>query len=545
MFMKKIILIFIASALLIAFCSSASACTLLYVGSDNTDDGRTIIARSEDNATSLNKLMYVSPAGNHRAGEKYTGCYGFTHTFTHDAYRYTAFRDDNLEAVSNVCPDCGNTHPHTPFEAAGTNEKGVTVSATETMYDSINICKTDPLEDKGIDEADITTILLGEAATARDGVKLLTDIYDKSGCHGSAGVIIADRSEVWYIENFTGHQYIALKLNNGLIFTVPNISVIGRININDKEQVIASSGLIDTAVRNGSFVGDADAGIIDYAASYSSKQKEGNRIERLKTALYCNRLDYDITASDPDRSTYCITNLDEKNRIVPLHNGIQLEQPFGIADAVDFFRLPFIGNSRNMEVHIFQIGHSDSVLNTVEWISFDNARFGVFVPYYPLLTTDVDPSCKLGTKTAEFSKTVPPSGTLFYPSSRLSGTDSGNAPKREFGYTVLPSDWADSAYWCADALSNLITRSGVSDTVRNTILQILDREQNAIYRRFYDLNQQLGDGTGGNAAELATKASMAMQSEVHALLARLVKELAGSTDVKTAASDSAELPASA
>ena len=107
---------------------SAFACTAIYVGSELTSDGTTMFARSEDISNSYNKVFYVSPAGNHTAGEEYVGCYGFTYTFEKDSYAYTAFSDDNL---SGICPDCGGEHKHTPYEAGGTNEMGVTVSATD------------------------------------------------------------------------------------------------------------------------------------------------------------------------------------------------------------------------------------------------------------------------------------------------------------------------------------------------------------------------------------------------------------------------------
>ena len=106
----------------------------IYVGSDLTADGNTIFARSEDIANSYNKLFCVSPAGRHTAGEEYAGCYGFTYTFTRDSYFYTAFSGDNGDAAGDVCPDCGSDHPHTPYEAGGANEMGVTVSATETIW---------------------------------------------------------------------------------------------------------------------------------------------------------------------------------------------------------------------------------------------------------------------------------------------------------------------------------------------------------------------------------------------------------------------------
>lgn len=97
----------------LAVVPSAFACTALYVGSDLTEDGTTMFGRIEDLGTNdYNKLFNVSPAGKHTAGEVYEGCYGFTYTFTHDSYRYTARRDDN---GLGVCPDCDSTHEHTPM----------------------------------------------------------------------------------------------------------------------------------------------------------------------------------------------------------------------------------------------------------------------------------------------------------------------------------------------------------------------------------------------------------------------------------------------
>lgn len=111
--MKKLWLMVAALSVTTLLCViSASACTMVYVGSDYTADGSTFMARSEDYSNSYNKIAYVSQHGKHAAGSVYEGCYGFTHTFTHDSYAYTAVSDDN---TSGVCPDCDGTprpHPH-------------------------------------------------------------------------------------------------------------------------------------------------------------------------------------------------------------------------------------------------------------------------------------------------------------------------------------------------------------------------------------------------------------------------------------------------
>ena len=254
---KKIAAAFIACAMTLAVVPSAFACTALYVGSDLTEDGTTMFGRIEDLGTNdYNKLFNISPAGKHTAGEVYEGCYGFTYTFTHDSYRYTARRDDN---GLGVCPDCDSTHEHTPYEEAGTNEKGVMVSATESLYGTDAVLSVDPYVDNGIEEAEITTVLLSEASTAREGVALLTSIYDNAGAAGGSGVFIADQNETWFVENLTGHTYLALKLSSSVVFMQPNVAAMGKIDLDDTDHVVASANLISVAQKAGTFVGDAAA----------------------------------------------------------------------------------------------------------------------------------------------------------------------------------------------------------------------------------------------------------------------------------------------
>ena len=277
-------------------CSSALACTSLYVGSDFTEDGATILARSEDLANSRNKVYYVSPAGNHKAGEFYQGCYGFTYTFTHDSYGYNAFRDDNLEGVDYVCPNCGGTHAHTPYEEGGANEMGLMVSASEALTAGKELLAVDPFEEKGIEQAEIVTVLLSEAATANEALNLLLGIYDEVGCNTGSGMFIADAKETWYIENSTGNAYVAVKLTNNMAFVQPNMTIIGNVDLDDIENVHASSNVIAVAKEAGTFVGDEEANVIDYMSSYKPAQTPNARI---KNALAYLNPAYDFSETEP------------------------------------------------------------------------------------------------------------------------------------------------------------------------------------------------------------------------------------------------------
>ncbi|MDD6049948.1 MAG: C69 family dipeptidase [Clostridiales bacterium] len=496
-------------ALVMALClltASASACTAIYVGSELTADGSTIFARSEDISNSYNKVFYVAPAGLHKAGEVYNGCYGFTYTYTKDSYGYTAFSDDNL---SGVCPDCGGEHAHTPYQAAGTNEMGVTVTATETLGGGCKAVKeVDPFnQETGIEEAEIPTVLLSECATAKEAVDLLLSIYDEVGAQSGSGIFIADHNETWYIENTTGKQYIALKLSESVAFAVPNQSAIGLIDLDD-ENVIASAKLIAVAKEAGTYVGDENANTIDYIASYLPEQKVNARymsaLKHFNAAF--DKAEEDVTATD-----YAISNVDAQGNIVPFYTNIAVDRVFDVKDIVAYYDIPGIGSGSNLEIHIFQTYAEDSKTDTMEWVAMDNGCWNVFVPYYPMLTTDVYAAYKTGTERAVFTQEQPTEGLYYATTSRVRDAE-GNRVTVE-GFKVLPANWADSMYWTFDALSNLCEYGNVSDAQKADIEAALAELQQQAYATCEELKA---------TPDAATEISMKMAETVHAAVVELV-----------------------
>ena len=266
--MRKAAAGFISLALAVCLIGNASACSLFYFGGEYTDDGANLFMRGEDqDGADENKLYLITPAGRYRAGEQYTGCFGFTWTFTHDNYRYISRRDDNLQGV---CPNCGGNHDHQPFEDAGTNEYGVTVTATQGLSPNEDILAADPFVHTGIHEADMATILLSEAATAREGVEMLKGIVENDGVWEEGfGIMICDQTEQWYAEVCTGHEFLAVLLPPTVAFFEANVSVLDFLELDDKEHIIASDDLISRAQQAGTFVGDAEKNIIDYRLSYN------------------------------------------------------------------------------------------------------------------------------------------------------------------------------------------------------------------------------------------------------------------------------------
>jgi len=516
--MKKSLVALLIALVLCLSSVSGMACTAIYVGSGLTADGSTMFARSEDISNSYNKVFYVSPAGNHKAGDVYEGCYGFTYTFTKDSYSYTAFSDDNGEAVENYCPDCGGQHKHTPYEAGGTNEMGLTVSATETLHGSEAVTAADPYNyETGIEEAEIPTVLLSECATAKEALALLTSIYDEVGCQGGSGIFIADNTETWYIENTTGSAYIAVKLTPDMAFAVPNQSVIGLIDLDDTENVVASANIIEVAKTAGTYVGDEEANTIDYVASYNADQVANSRMVSAMAHFNAE------ASAEPTFADYSISNVDSEGNIVPMYTNIVLDRTFSIEDMVGYYDIDGIGSTSNLEIHIFQTFAEDSLTDTVEWVAMDHGCYNVFVPYYPMLTTDVYEAYKLSTVPAAFVTEEPTEG-IYYATTARKRTADGVVQVE--GFKALPENWAASYYWTFDALSNICEFNGKSEEEIATVEAKLAELQDSAYAAMAQMKDAVAAAADeAAAAQAATEISMNTAKNVHEAVVELVNNI--------------------
>lgn len=488
------------SALLV---SNAFACTMVYVGSDFTDDGSTYLARSEDYSNSYNKIAYVNAHAKYAEGSVYEGCYGFTHTFTHDSYAYTATADDFL---SGVCPDCGQTHAHTPMEENGTNEKGVSVSAMVTLSWKGNAYfkDVDPMIDDGMCESDMATILLSEASTAKEGVDLLLKIYDEKGAAERSGVLIADQNEVWYVENYTGHQYIAVKLSSSMIAISPNMGAIGLVDLDDTENVIASENVIAVAKKAGTFVGDEAANTIDFRASYSKDSVNARMVNGLNYLLKEDK----FTQLNTTGADFTISNVKD-GKIVTMYTPIKAGAPVTEQTMVDFYKVDGIGNTGNLEWHIFQIDADGAKkeTSTIQWLAMENGQFTVAIPYFPMYTTDLYEGYKVGgLGKAGFAIELPEGATGYYPFT------SKGVP----GYKVLPAGWEKGYYWSVDALSNYALNACTEEECA-MIHSAVAAMQQKCYDKAGEMKAALASMSDEQAKVYCTAESAALAKEAHEL----------------------------
>lgn len=181
---------------------------------------------------------------------------GFTYPLPEVSYKYTATPDwDQSEGQ---------------FEEAGINEYEVAVSATETTYANEKAMAADPfVEDKGITECSIPSVLLPRIKTAREGVKLIGEIIEIIGAGESFRFAVADPKEAWYIEAGSGHQWVAVRVPDDSYMVTANQLRIGKVDLNDTENYMGSKTLITFAAEKGLYDSSKD-GEFNFAKVYGS-----------------------------------------------------------------------------------------------------------------------------------------------------------------------------------------------------------------------------------------------------------------------------------
>ena len=382
----------------------AKACTSYYVGSDLTEDGSTLFGRTEDIGNYHSKVFDVIDSKKISEGEKWVdedGGTAFTAPYKDgltETYRYTACRDgakgDGL------------------FGEVGVNEMGVSMSATTTAGNSEEAEAADPfVGETGISEENYVDYVLCQAKTAREGVEILANAIDECGVWYSAdGVFISDQNEVWYMEILSGYQYCAIKMPDDKAAIIPNCLVIGDVDLDDEQNVIASAGVKTLAESKGIFVGaqtNPEKNDINIKLTYGGKGYASGNADRIRAGKY-------ILTGEDNTAIYT----DEYQDIfftIPSDKAMTVEKLYQLAgsqyEEYDAAEIDFqdartkagitnsvrvIGANGSQECHILQVNQKEAdkdtvpaQLATVEWLSMSSAAYSPMVPFYGALLTDV------------------------------------------------------------------------------------------------------------------------------------------------------------
>lgn len=396
----------LVAALLLATPLDALACTQIYMGSDLTATGDTYVGRSEDFSTRYAKLFGVQePMTNPTYISEESD---FNYTYQGTTYRYTYVRDASAEWDGYGTP--------APYSEAGTNEKGVSVSSTETTYTNPAVKAIDPYSSQGIGEFNIADVVLGQADTARDGVELLGSIIDQYGSDAANQIVIADSTETWIFMQLSGTQWCAILMPDDVISVNPNMgSLQFKVDLDDPAVCLHSEKLVETAQQAGTYT-TYDDGTMNVAKSYGETSTASSRY--VQGHLYFGDdmqegVDYTVSNNRVASITDPLLMFSAGAANVPISLMTALrsfaargEQSDSPAVNSNISGVTAIGSQRTTETHMFQIREGLSPdIATIEWIATSPAEFNVFLPVYGALLTEVDKTYYPDSKTLDVSHT--------------------------------------------------------------------------------------------------------------------------------------------
>lgn len=403
------------AATIMSMPTSALACTQVYMGNKLTADGNTYYGRTEDIGTRYLKHYGIEPS--YGPGHTYSSDEsGFSYTSTKTTYRYSYVRDHPAEWDGRW----------DAYSEAGINERGVSCSATLSTSYNDDAKAADPttkhahkanpeVKNTGIGEYSYAGVILGESATAREGVELIGSLIDEQGVCSNDQIVIADNTETWLFAALSGHQWIAMKLTDDVASVNPNISNLNfQVNLDDPENCLHSEE-IKTMPEEKGFAKYFEDGQFDVAQTYGASINNtgmGSWARYIQGRDYfmaplTEGTDYEIVKDkDKDKDKNDVTLGAMVHEMQPLFfqpsksdwNTFELIRAFGNRGEkvpglnANTDGVSSIGSDRNAEANLFQIRKGyDPEVATIQWEMLSCAEFSVAIPLYSALMTEVSP----------------------------------------------------------------------------------------------------------------------------------------------------------
>ena len=389
--MKKILLRLMFLAMLVALLPVhvAQACSAFIVGKDLTADGSTLFGRTEDypyapDGGRHNQNYVVVPAKTYKDGDKIEDeSNGFTYPHLANEMKYTAVYDSDRDNGSN-----GN------FAAHGFNELGVAMTATVSATPNDKVLKEDPLVKDGLPEASLVDLALPRAKTAREVIETVAKVLDEKGSAEGNIIVAADKNELWYMEILSGHQYVAIKFPTNKYAVFANTYYLGHVDLNDKENVIASKDVEEVAKKADNYKTDKDGNFM-IAKSYGpDKYMERNRSRTYAGIKWMDpqaKVNYDDEAfdllrepTDPNKK-YTVHDMiaEQRNRFehLPEYKADDLVE---VGKKIDTNVYKYaLGNENVIDAHVYQIKPNlPNAFGGVMWLGLAQSRNTPYVPFY-------------------------------------------------------------------------------------------------------------------------------------------------------------------
>jgi len=376
------------------------SCTTVLAGKLATNDGSTLIARTDDGFFDEKKIIVVSPK---KQPKKYKSVESHLEIeLPENPLSYTA--------SPSVNPKNG------VWAATGINSENVGMTATETITTNPRVMAADPLvvykkaknkKEKdvigGLGEEDFVVVVLPYIHSAREGVLRLGSLLEQYGTYESNGIAFNDENEVWWLETIGGHHWIARKVKDNEVVINPNQFGMDGFDLQDafsaKKENLCSADLREFIADN--FLDTNQNGQFNPRAIFGSRT-DMDHIYNTPRAWFMGRYlcstaykwEGDNADFTPESDNipwsfvpeHKVTVEDFKYMLSGHYQGTPFD-PYANKDTGKRGKYRSIGINRTGVTSICQLrGNMPDPIKGIEWIIFGSTTFSAALPLYTNVT---------------------------------------------------------------------------------------------------------------------------------------------------------------
>lgn len=225
--------------LLSGVASSAWACYAVVAGRAATVDGSVLVGHNEENGGQRVLLFHKIPRQQHAPGSMVALDAG-----------------GQVEQAPQTWALLWSENPGLAYSDGYLNERGVAIVSDGCPSREDNaqtLVQRGEIRQGGIGYM-LRRLVAQQAKTAREGVRLMGRLVERFGYLDSGRTyVIADPREAWLVAVVRGRRWVAQRVPDDRVAILPNVYVIGEVNLADTQNFLASPDLVSYAVARGWF----------------------------------------------------------------------------------------------------------------------------------------------------------------------------------------------------------------------------------------------------------------------------------------------------
>lgn len=307
----------------VALSAQTYNCFGIIAGSKATADGSVMMAHNEDESGDQMLNIYAVPASK-------------------DNVRYLWFEFPGMSVADSYI-----------------NEYGVCVASDgcSSQEDRKDLTKGGVLYE-------VRQTVAKQAHSAKEAVSIIGSLVEEYGYAGSGRTyVIADPKEGWIVSVVQGRHWVAQRVPDDCVMTIPNYYIIGKVDLSDTENFAGSADLVSYAESRGWYNPEKD-GEFSFRNAYASRKTMNS--------------DHNVLRH---RNAYEFFFGRDRKEGDPI--ALKPNKPVTVQDMIDALSLPKISNKGTVLSTVFQL-RSWLPLDKgcIAWTAMGHPNVNVFVPWY-------------------------------------------------------------------------------------------------------------------------------------------------------------------